>query len=217
MNEKTRYYLLAISFFTPFLLNAGEQKASSMRIRVRTDIKADNVFFIKTENALPRLVIANHLMSHSATKVITPHSVMHNNAISSESNQISINSEKQTPNCEARKANSIEQKTKTFDTYVDRKIEFALAQVTDQKTLQIKTWQQLCQCIKLNRDNKRRYQCPFSTCTKTDSSRVDNIASCYLTHFDKIFFSCPDCTYICAKYSVLKTHYIYECKTTNLL
>lgn len=201
--------MLAIAFFTPFFQNAGEQKTTSMRIRIRTDIKADNIIFIKTENVLPRLVIANHLMSSNATNVNTLHSVSHSYSIPGDINQTSPSNKTQ-----PHKTLSFEEKTKKFDTYIDHKIEILMAQETDQKTLQVKTWQQLCQCIKLNRDSKKKYQCPFSTCINTDSSRFDNIASCYLTHFDKNFFRCPNCAYICAKFSVLKTHFIYECHNT---
>lgn len=185
MKKKRTRYCVALLIFKPLI--ASEQAHIHIKIRIRNDIKADNIVFkVPEKNVLPRLVI-----KHKTHKPIAYTSQQQHHA-------------------------DINAKTLSFDNYIQQKMNNVTRSNGREKPINVTTWEQLCQCIKINRESDRLFYCPYSSCTSSDFKRVDYMASCYVRHSDDRFFSCPHCNYVCEKYSLLKIHYIYECKNYSL-
>ncbi|MFZ5953969.1 MAG: hypothetical protein ACOYT8_02585 [Candidatus Dependentiae bacterium] len=209
----------------------------NQHLRIRVNTQPDNILFDKKpSNKTPRIIIKptqpktpklifftgrNKLNQNNNIIIIEDDNddkqiaqLQQSTPIESENKRVEQNNSYQEIESNKLESNDFDHK-KYFDSYIDQQIEKNFGNPNQPNKLHIKTWEQLKQCIKFNRDLDRFYHCPYKFCSFCDDRQIDSVANCYVKHFDKIFFTCPRCKEKFEKYKILKDHYLNECALYN--
>lgn len=218
------------------IITQNNETHSKQHLRIRIKTKPDNILFEKATDKIPRLIIkpiqpkTPKLIFYTGRKkpvqnkeIIIIEDDHSNNQVTHSPlviPDLSLNKNLRENNLHQKiesnkvKATDSDRK-KYFDCYINQQIEKNFGNPNQPNKLHIKTWEQLKQCIKFNRDLNKFYHCPYQFCSFCDDRQINLIANCYVKHFDKNFFTCPGCKEKFEKYKILKDHYLTECALYN--